>query len=293
MVPILYEDKDIIVVHKPAGLESQSSRSFAPDMVSEIRRYLHNSQNIHKLTTMESKGQPPYVGVIHRLDKPVSGIMVYAKNQKSAAALSAALQAGKVDKNYMAVICGQLVDKQGSYVDYLRQDRKNNTSIIVDKSVKNGRKSVLKYREIEVIHSPVDKEKTVSLVDIELLTGRHHQIRVQMAGHGTPLYGDGRYGRNISTMVDIKKEPDTGSGKTMESGEKESAGYDGRGTTGYGGKGTAGYGGEEPAGVRPSLALCAYRLAFSHPDTGERMQFEIRPSGGAFDWFSTVRGGEC
>lgn len=284
MVPILYEDKDIIVVHKPAGLESQSSRSFAPDMVSEIRRYLHNSQNIHKLTTVESKGQPPYVGVIHRLDKPVSGIMVYAKNQKSAAALSAALQAGKVDKNYMAVVCGKLVDKQGAYVDYLRQDKKNNTSTIVDKSVRDARKSVLRYREMEVIHSPADEEKNVSLVDIELLTGRHHQIRVQMAGHGTPLYGDGRYGRNISTMVDIKKEPDTGSGKTE--------GYSGRGALECGNRGASGYSERHPAGSRPSLALCAYRLAFAHPDTGERLQFEIRPSGGAFDWFCALRGPE-
>ena len=246
MVPILYEDKDIIVVHTPAGLESQSSRGFAPDMVSEISCYLHNPQDIHKPAAGISRVQPPYVGVIHRLDKPVQGVMVYAKNQKSAAALSAALQAGKMEKSYMAVICGQLVDKQGSYVDYLRQDRKNNTSEIVDKSVKDAKKAVLKYREMEVIHSPEDKEQMVSLIDIELLTGRHHQIRVQFAGHGTPLYGDGRYGGDISTIVDIKKKP----------------------------------------AARGPLALCAYHLAFPHPVTGKRLVFEIRPSGGAFNWFS-------
>lgn len=99
MVPILYEDKDIIVVQKPAGLESQVSRGFAPDMVSEIRRYLHNPQDIHNHPQGVSTAQPPYVGVIHRLDKPVEGIMVYALNQKSAASLSAALQAGKI-KNH-------------------------------------------------------------------------------------------------------------------------------------------------------------------------------------------------
>ena len=111
MISILYEDQDVIVVHKPAGLESQSSRGFAPDMVSEIRRYLHNPQDIHKPAAGISGSQPPYVGVIHRLDKPVEGVMVYAKNQKSAAALSAALQAGKMEKFYMAVICGQLVSR--------------------------------------------------------------------------------------------------------------------------------------------------------------------------------------
>lgn len=246
MISILYEDQDIIVVQKPPGVESQSARGFAPDMVSEIRRHLHNPQDIHKLTTANSGSQPPYVGVIHRLDKPVGGIMVYAKNQKSAASLSAALQDKKVEKSYMAVVCGKLVDKQGAYVDYLRQDKKNNTSSIVDKSVKDSRKAVLNYREMEVIHNPGDGEKFLSLIDIELLTGRHHQIRVQFAGHGTPLYGDGRYGGDISTIVDIKKKP----------------------------------------AARGPLALCAYHLAFPHPVTGKRLVFEIRPSGGAFNWFS-------
>ena len=126
MVPILYEDKDIIVVQKPAGLESQVSRGFAPGMVSEIRRYLHNPQDIHNHPQGVSTAQPPYVGVIHRLDKPVEGIMVYALNQKSAASLSAALQAGKIKKSYLAVVCGKPVDKQGTYVDYLRHCKENN-----------------------------------------------------------------------------------------------------------------------------------------------------------------------
>ena len=254
MVPILYEDKDIIVVHKPAGLESQSSRGFAPDMVSEISCYLHNPQDIHKPAAGISRVQPPYVGVIHRLDKPVQGVMVYAKNQKSAAALSAALQAGKMEKSYMAVICGQLVDKQGSYVDYLRQDRKNNTSEIVDKSVKDAKKAVLKYREMEVIHSPEDKEQMVSLIDIELLTGRHHQIRVQFAGHATPLYGDERYGGGLSTKSTTM---------TVDRGRKKSSFGD----------------------ARRSLALCACRLAFPHPSTGKIMEFSMVPSSGAFAWF--------
>lgn len=198
MVPILYEDQDVIVVQKPPGLEAQAARGFAPDMVSEIRRYLHSRQVIHKLSTSGAGTNPPYVGVIHRLDKPVGGVMVYAKNQKAAASLSAALQARRVEKAYRAVICGKLVDKQGSYVDYLRQDKKNNRSEIVDKSVTDSRKAVLFYREIEVIHNPQDEEKWLSLIDIELHTGRHHQIRVQFAGHGTPLYGDERYGEKLS-----------------------------------------------------------------------------------------------
>lgn len=120
MISILYEDQDIIVVQKSPGMESQSARGFAPGMISEIRCHLHNLQDIHKLTAANSGSQPPYVGAIHRLDKPVGGIMVYVKNQKSAASLSAVLQDKKVEKSYMVVICGRLADKQGVYMNYLR-----------------------------------------------------------------------------------------------------------------------------------------------------------------------------
>ena len=254
MVPILYEDKDIIVVRKPAGLESQVSRGFAPDMVSEIRRYLHNPQDIHSRPQGTSTVQPPYVGVIHRLDKPVEGIMVYGLNQKSAASLSAALQAGKMEKTYRAVVCGKPVDKQGTYVDYLRHYRENNTSRIVDKSDGNSKKAVLNYRVLEVINNPGNQEQMLSLIDIELLTGRHHQIRVQFAGHDTPLYGDERYGGGLST------KSTTG---TVDRGRKR---------PGFGDR-------------RGALALCARRLVFPHPTTGERMEFAIVPSSGAFAWF--------
>lgn len=254
MVPILYEDKDIIVVQKPAGLESQVSRGFAPDMVSEIRRYLHNPQDIHNHPQGASTVQPPYVGVIHRLDKPVEGIMVYGLNQRSAASLSAALQAGKMEKSYLAVVCGKPVDKQGTYVDYLRHCRENNTSVIVDKSDKNSKKAVLNYRVLEVINNPENQEQMLSLIDIELLTGRHHQIRVQFAGHGTPLYADERYGGGLST------KSTTG---TVDRGRKKNGFVDGR---------------------RP-LALCARRLAFPHPVTGKIMEFTMVPSSGAFAWF--------
>ena len=110
MVEILYEDKDIIVVKKPAGMEAQSSSSFAPDMVSEIKKHIHNSYPM--------KGEP-YVGVIHRLDKPVGGIMVYAKNKKAAASLSRQVQDGSVRKIYLAVVCGRTVDNVENFVDYL------------------------------------------------------------------------------------------------------------------------------------------------------------------------------
>ena len=101
MLNVLYEDRDLIVVWKPVGLESQSSRGFGADMVSEIRRHIHK---------FSPKSGEPYVGVIHRLDKPVSGVMVYAKTKKAAAALSAQVSAGKMSKTYLTVVCGKPVD---------------------------------------------------------------------------------------------------------------------------------------------------------------------------------------
>lgn len=192
MITILYEDMDILVAEKPAGLQSQSSRGFEPDMVSQIRTH------IHKLSPKQSTAAPPYVGVIHRLDKPVRGVMVYAKNQRSAADLSAQLQAGKMKKIYAAVVCGKPVDNHGVYVDYLLKNGQSNTSRIVDNSVEGGKKSELSYWILDTGAggnlTPENPEMELSLLDIELMTGRYHQIRVQMAGHGTPLFGDNRYG---------------------------------------------------------------------------------------------------
>ena len=168
MLTILYEDEDIIVPVKPAGLQSQSVHSFEPDMVSEIRKHIAG------LSTKMSTNLPePYVGVIHRLDKPVGGVMVYAKNQKATAALSKQIQDGTLKKTYCAVICGQPVDNVGKYVDFLRKDEKNNYSQIVDKSVDGSKRAELSYEVLGT--KQVDGQK-FSLVKIQLMTGRHHQI---------------------------------------------------------------------------------------------------------------------
>ena len=139
MLSVLYEDSDILVAVKPAGVEAQAARGFARDMVSEIRRYLaaqaRNPQNIHKLNPLSSKGQgksqPPYVGVIHRLDKPVGGILVFGKTKEAAGALSKQISEHQTEKRYLAVVCGKPVENFGTYVDYLWKDGKNNISKIV------------------------------------------------------------------------------------------------------------------------------------------------------------------
>ena len=153
MLKIIYEDHDILVAEKPAGLESQASRGFEPDMVSEIKNHLKRAE-LSRLSTKpstKSSTRPvePYVGVIHRLDKPVGGIMVYAKNQKAAASLSKQVQDGRMKKIYNAVVCGKLVDIVGNYVDYLLKDEKENVSRIVDMGIKGGKRAELICRVLE------------------------------------------------------------------------------------------------------------------------------------------------
>lgn len=212
MLKILYEDDAIIVAEKPSGVESQSAGSFQPDMVSMIQNHIMQSRraagktngsqkictdlstNWGKLSTkpVEKAGKTgaPYVGVIHRLDKPVQGILVYAKTKEAAGALSRQITEGKVEKIYLAVICGKPVEKEGTFVDYLRKEPRGNESRVVDKGEPGGKRAQLSYQ----ICGSIEREgESLSLVRIRLGTGRHHQIRVQFSSRGLPLWGDNRY----------------------------------------------------------------------------------------------------
>lgn len=277
MITVLYEDSDVIVVEKPAGVESQSARGFEPDMVSRIRTHIHK---LSPNPSPKSTNHPPYVGVIHRLDKPVRGVMVYAKNQKSAANLSAQIQERRMRKIYAAVVCGKPVDNQGVYVDYLLKNQGNSGSEIVDNSVDGAKRAELVYRVLETVKAgrwmAENPEMELSLLDIELMTGRYHQIRVQMAGHGTPLFGDNRYGNCL------------GGGKRGGAGESGFSGGRGKDTenrTGGGRMNPRAGGPGTVRGPRQPLALCARKLTFYHPSTGREITCEIKPSGGAFGLF--------
>lgn len=182
MLEVLYEDLEIIVVRKPVGIESQSSRGFSADMVSEIKKHIH---------ILSPKSGEPYVGVVHRLDKPVSGIMVYGKTKNAAAKLSKQVAQRQMTKRYLAILCGKPVENVDKYVDYLLKDEKSNQSTIVDKGITGAKLATLEYRILETTEKEPFGELT--LVEITLFTGRHHQIRVQMAAHGFPLLGDGKY----------------------------------------------------------------------------------------------------
>ena len=205
------------------------------------------------------------MGVIHRLDKPVSGVMVYAKTKKAAAALSAQVSAGKMSKTYLTVVCGKPVDNVDKYVDYLLKDEKSNTSKIVDKGIKGGKLAELVFRSVET--REVEPYGTLTLAEIRLLTGRHHQIRVQMAGHGLPLWGDNRYHSQFGGTALA-----AGMDKKMNCGESGS-GQMSREQTNSGRMG------------REQIALAAWKLTFTHPETGKTMTFSHLPENAVFSCF--------
>lgn len=184
---IVYEDNDIIVCHKPAGIAVQTASSMQQDVVSELKNYL------------ASKGQKnPYVGVVHRLDQPVSGIVVFGKNQKATASLSAQVQDGRAEKIYRALVYGSFPKKEGILEDILIKDAKSNSSKVItpgSADAKNGKKAKLFYRVLREI--PIGSE-AYSELEIKLDTGRHHQIRVQMAHAGHPVLSDTKYGTDAS-----------------------------------------------------------------------------------------------
>lgn len=176
---IIYEDDDIILVHKAAGVATQTKRLGQQDMESLLKNY------------RAKRGEPPYIGVVHRLDQPVEGIMVFAKNQKAAANLSKQVQQHVIGKYYYAVTANAPVEKSGVLEDYLLADKKTNVTRVVGADVLNAKKAKLEY---EVVEAKEEK----SLIHIKLHTGRQHQIRVQMAHIGCPLVGDSKYGDGAS-----------------------------------------------------------------------------------------------
>ena len=196
MVQVLYADKDILVAVKPAGVESQAAKRFAPDMVSEIRKYLV----IHKLCT---PGKEPYVGVIHRLDKPVTGVMVYALSKNAAVALSRQVQDRKLEKIYGAVVCGKPEKDVDKFVDYLEKSVDGNESYVVDHGGKCGKRAELSYEALESLED--GGNGILTLLRIRLETGRHHQIRVQFAFWGPEIRN--RSGRSSRAPSSLRHVP--------------------------------------------------------------------------------------
>lgn len=241
---ILYEDDAVLVVYKPAGLATQTAGVGCQDVVSELKNYIRQTEN----KAGKSSRSAPYLGVIHRLDQPVEGLLVFAKNSKAAAGLSAQLQhreaAAGFCKHYYAVLYGHPADTEGELEDVLC--KKDGRAEIVECRPEEqekvmgpeARKARLQYCILQAADEP-----KIALADVRLETGRFHQIRAQMAHGGMPLLGDLKYG----------------SKESVEAGRK--------------------------LNVR-NVALCAYRLEFLHPVTGRKMDFHINPKGEVFSLFS-------
>ena len=190
---ILFEDKDILVCFKPAGIAVQTASLLRQDMVSELKNYLQEKEDCKESSKSDTKHKEPYIGVIHRLDQPVSGVLVFAKNPKAAASLSEQVQNGGMEKIYRALVAGVFKEgmKERTLENYLFKDAKTNMSRIVDVKTKDAKKARLSYK---VLEECVTRAGTYSKVEIKLFTGRHHQIRVQMAGCNHPILGDTKYG---------------------------------------------------------------------------------------------------
>lgn len=234
---IIFQDDDILVCVKPAGVATQTSRVLEPDLVSILKNELYK----------QDRTKEPYLAVIHRLDQPVSGILVFAKNKAAAADLSRQLQKDSFSKDYLALVSKMPEKQEEILVDWLLKDGRTNLSSVVPEGTADAKRAELTY---EVMDEKFLKElKTAAaipegtvLIQVHLKTGRHHQIRVQMSHAGYPLVGDAKYNPEMTGV------------------SSEKAGR------------------RRGIGGRPGqIALCAYHLKFRHPKTKKNMEFAICP----------------
>lgn len=233
---IVYEDEAVLVIRKPAGLATESASIGQKDVVSELKNYV----------AKKNPGKMPYLGIVHRLDQPVEGLLVFAKTKKAAENLTAQLGKGTLKKEYLAVVCGKVPENTGRLVDYLAKEKgmavvKDAANVQVkdaaDAQVKQAadpqaKKAVLTYTK------KAETEK-FTLLAVQIETGRFHQIRAQLSHAGFPILGDEKYGSEESKELSREKK------------------------------------------IR-FTALCAASLSFRHPVTGKTMAFTQTPQNPAF-----------
>lgn len=240
---ILYEDQDILVVQKPAGLAVQTAQVGQQDVVSRLKNHLRTQTDG---TGSSDRTSSPYLGVIHRLDQPVEGLLVFSKNKRSAAELSRQLtdkgESGTLHKEYYAVFCGKTETKQGKLVDYLYKDSNNRAVIMTETEASSNPQAKPALLQYQVLEQAEVQGIILDLAKIHIETGRFHQIRAQMAHAGMGLLGDRKYGDHrtseISRMLEIK-----------------------------------------------NVALCAHSLEFIHPTSKRFLRFQAEPQGKAFTYF--------
>ncbi|MBO4749235.1 MAG: RluA family pseudouridine synthase [Lachnospiraceae bacterium] len=237
---IIYEDEEILIVHKPAGLATQSAKLAESDVVSELKNYLAAEKRttnpvpgVH--LAAKKRAGAPYLGVVHRLDQPVEGLLAFAKTKNAAAALTRQLGSGTLNKKYLAATFGEPNDPQAELCDMLRKDG-NVTQVVTEKMDGNGafadaKPAKLKFQRLDA----KSLLPGTALLEVEIETGRFHQIRAQLSHAGIPILGDRKYGSEASKAFSTQN------------------------------------------GVR-NLALCACELTLIHPKTKKKLSWNCKPS---------------
>lgn len=245
---IVYEDEAVLVIRKPAGLATESAGIGRKDVVSELKNYV----------AKKNPGKMPYLGIVHRIDQPVEGLLVFAKTKKAAEDLTTQLGKGTLKKEYLAVVCGKVPENTGRLVDYLAKEKgmavvKNaadaKTEKDVDAQVKDAADAQVKQaadpqaKKAVLTYTKKAETGRLTLLAVQIETGRFHQIRAQLSHAGFPILGDEKYGSEESKELSREKK------------------------------------------IR-FTALCAASLSFRHPVTGKTMAFTQTPQNPAFADFA-------
>lgn len=178
---ILYEDKHILCLIKPQGIPSQSDKTNDEDLMSQASKYL------------VSKGESSYLGLIHRLDRPVGGVIIFAKTQFANKELSKQVQLRETQKEYLTVVCGKPENSNGILEDYIKKLKTINMSKITTSDDKLAKLAKLEYEVLD--YSETEEYGTLAMLKVKLYTGRHHQIRLQLSNEGIPIWGDNKYNK--------------------------------------------------------------------------------------------------
>lgn len=183
---VLYEDNHLLIVEKPVNMPVQEDDSKDLDLLNLGKQYLVEKYN---------KPGEAFLGLVHRLDRPVGGAILFAKTSKAASRVSNEIRLNRLDRVYYTVVRGLPRENKATLTDFLLKDTKKNITSVVDQSNKQAKKAILDF---EVIAR--NKREDLSLLKVKLHTGRSHQIRVQLAHMGHPIYGDQKYGRHVNKV---------------------------------------------------------------------------------------------